>query len=78
MDNATLRKLVRDYQLGLRDDIVVLESHFSHVWYFIDADGYELTLLYGKGKYAILYHHRKLGQVAIDFLCESKTCYSNL
>lgn len=71
MDNATLRKLVRDYQLGLRDDIEVLESHFNHVWYFIDADGYELTLLYGKGKYAILYHQRKLRELSIDFLSES-------
>ena len=78
MDSAALRELVRDYQLGLRDDIEVLESHFNHVWYFIDGDGYELTLMYGKGIYAILYHHRRLRQVVIDFLSEFKICYSNL
>ncbi|WP_194972538.1 hypothetical protein [Aquiflexum lacus] len=49
----------------------MLESYFNHIWYFIDGDGYELTLLYGKGIYAILYHHRKLRQLAIDFLSES-------
>ncbi|WP_194972543.1 hypothetical protein [Aquiflexum lacus] len=71
MDSAALRELVRDYQFGLRDDIEVLESYFNHVWCFIDGDGYEFTLLYGKGIYAILYHHRKSRQVAIDFLSES-------
>ncbi len=71
MDNATLRELVRDCQLGLRDEIDVLESYFNQVWYFIDGEGYELTLLYGKGIYAISYHHRRLRQVAIDFLSES-------
>ncbi|SMD44818.1 hypothetical protein SAMN00777080_3452 [Aquiflexum balticum DSM 16537] len=49
----------------------MLESYFNHVWYFIDGDGYELTLMYGKGIYAILYHHRRLRQLAIDFLSES-------
>ena len=49
----------------------MLEPYFNHVWYFIDGDIYELTLLYGKEKYTILYHHRKLGQLSIDFLSES-------
>ncbi|SMD44829.1 hypothetical protein SAMN00777080_3463 [Aquiflexum balticum DSM 16537] len=45
MDSAALRELVRDYQLGLRDDIKELEAYFLHKWYFIDGDGYELTQL---------------------------------
>jgi hypothetical protein len=34
----------------------------------VDGEGYELTLLYGNGEYAIFYHHRTLKDIAIDLL----------
>lgn len=71
MTTEALRKLIEDYQLGLRDDIEILGSYFSDTWVFVDEDGYELTMLYGNGLYAIFYLHRSLKQIVIDFLSEA-------
>jgi hypothetical protein len=68
MDQEALRKFIKDYQLGLRDDIEVLESLFLDKWVFVDGDGFELTLFYGNGHYAIFYHHRTLKHIDINLL----------
>jgi hypothetical protein len=68
MSQEILINLIKDYQLGLREDISFLESFFPCSWCFVDEDGYELTVLYGDGIYAIFYHHRTLKHFAIEFL----------
>jgi hypothetical protein len=71
MTTEALLKLIKDYQLGLRDDIEILGFYFENTWCFVDGDGYELTLLYGNGLSAIFYQHRTLKHFAIEFLSGS-------
>jgi hypothetical protein len=71
MNTEALRKFIKEYQLGLRDDIEILGSYFENTWCFVDEDGYELTLLYGRSLYAIFYNHRKLGHLSFDIISES-------
>ncbi|MCS4434208.1 hypothetical protein [Aquiflexum gelatinilyticum] len=68
MNQDILINLIKDYQLGLRDDITFLESFFPSGWSFVDELDYELRLLFGGELHAVYFHNRKSNQLDVAFL----------
>jgi len=54
MDYKKLRLIYLEFLRGERNDLSPIEADFPYEWCLVDGDGYHLSMLYGKGFYAIV------------------------